>query len=219
VTTAAGSGTQAGHAYDRLKQLILSGDIRPGVVYTERQFIDLAGAGRTPAREAILRLAQEGLLSAPTRKGILVPVPSPQELHDVFHMRLLLESEYIRLAVPRIDGREIDAWVQRLQALLHRDLAPWEKMAIDREVHEFFAARSGNALAVSLLDLLINRTHTQWVLSTQIPRRFPRAWTEHLEVFEHVRARNSDGAVQAMRTHLVAALEDLTHLIDRTQAP
>ncbi|WP_291828960.1 GntR family transcriptional regulator, partial [Bosea sp. (in: a-proteobacteria)] len=59
-------------AYRRLEEAIVTLSLRPGAVLTEAQLIDMVGVGRTPVREALIRLAQQGLVEVLPRKGVVV---------------------------------------------------------------------------------------------------------------------------------------------------
>ncbi|MET0427199.1 MAG: GntR family transcriptional regulator, partial [Microvirga sp.] len=73
------AASAAGHApsltetaYRRLEEAIVTLSLRPGAVLTEAQMIDMVGVGRTPVREALIRLAQQGMVEILPRKGVLV---------------------------------------------------------------------------------------------------------------------------------------------------
>src|SRR5258708_39086223 len=88
---------------DSLRDRILSGAYAVGFHLRESQVAAELGVSRTPIREALQRLAVEGLIDLYPNRGARVAGWSEQELEEIFGLRILLESYGARLAAPRID--------------------------------------------------------------------------------------------------------------------
>ena len=86
-------------AYERLKNAVKLAELQPGDLLSEGRIAKALGISRTPVREAVRRLAQEGLLQVIPGRAIAVAAPSIQDVLDALHIRELLEPELIRLAV------------------------------------------------------------------------------------------------------------------------
>ena len=108
------SGTEliASDVHDRLRTKILTLEYRPGMRLVEDELTTTFSAGRTPVREALLRLQGEGLVSR--QRGWIVEATDPANFRSIFEARIAIEGYAARLAAERID----DAGLQQLAALM-----------------------------------------------------------------------------------------------------
>ncbi|TRL41855.1 GntR family transcriptional regulator [Rhizobium straminoryzae] len=93
----------AHQAYRVLEQAIVTLALAPGSLVTEKQLIDLAGQGRTPVREAILKLEWQGLIVVKPRSGLLIADIAPSDWQNVMAMRRRLEPEAAALVARHAD--------------------------------------------------------------------------------------------------------------------
>lgn len=149
-------------AYRRLEEAIVTLSLRPGAVLTEAQLIDLVGLGRTPVREALIRLAQHGLVQILPRKGILVADISAIDIIAALDAREVLERLVVGEAAKRAGPVERIAIVEAAKAMRRAaeagDVAGY--MRLDKELDGLVAqaARSPYATrAVEPLQALIRR--------------------------------------------------------------
>ena len=75
-------------AYDYLYHAVLKGEILPTQVYSEQYFADLMGISRTPVREAVMQLSQEGFLQVYPNKGFSVKKVKAEEVEELFGYRV-----------------------------------------------------------------------------------------------------------------------------------
>ena len=94
----------AERVYDMLRQQLRRGTVKPGQPLQEEQFAGLLGVSRTPVREAMARLATEGLLSN-ERRSFTVPHLSRQDIEDIYELRLLIEPAALRRIAPLATDR------------------------------------------------------------------------------------------------------------------
>lgn len=97
------------HVYERLRQLILFGDLAPGQAVTIQGLTDLLDAGMTPVREALRRLISEGALTHQGNRRVTVPVLTPLCVEELGFMRETLEPELARRATSLIDSPQFQA--------------------------------------------------------------------------------------------------------------
>ena len=88
----AGSETLARQAYTVLEEMILTLELKPGAILNEQQLIAKTGFGRTPLREALLRLARERLVRVLPRKGIIVSEINPSDFHSLLETRRVIDG-------------------------------------------------------------------------------------------------------------------------------
>jgi DNA-binding GntR family transcriptional regulator len=94
--------------YDYLKSNILSGRFVPGERLAEEHLAEELGVSRTPVREALHKLEQEGLIEPLESRGFCVPHDSPEEIEDLFDIRTVLEGYTLKIICERITDEQIE---------------------------------------------------------------------------------------------------------------
>ncbi|RUX85978.1 GntR family transcriptional regulator, partial [Mesorhizobium sp. M7D.F.Ca.US.004.01.2.1] len=95
--------------YDRLLNMMIQRELPVGTVLQERKLAEALDVSRTPAREALYRLETEGYISRRPGNSMIVREFSARELVEVLHVRTMLETEAVALAIGRISADELDA--------------------------------------------------------------------------------------------------------------
>lgn len=149
-------------AYHRLEEAIVTLSLRPGAVLTEAQLIALVGVGRTPVREALIRLAQQGLVEILPRKGVAVAGINAIDIMAALDAREVLERLIATEAAKRASPRERIAIIEKAKAMRAAAEAGDANayMRLDKELDALVAeaARSPYATrAVEPLQALIRR--------------------------------------------------------------
>ncbi|MFV1964923.1 MAG: GntR family transcriptional regulator [Pirellulaceae bacterium] len=103
-------------AADRIRELILTRRLEPGERLTQSRLAEQLGISRTPVREALQKLASEGLVTFSPYKGASVAELSPSELDDIYCIRIALEGYCVSLAALRITDEQLE----RLEAVFDR---------------------------------------------------------------------------------------------------
>ena len=103
--------TMADQATDRLRNAIQRGSLPPGTQLVERELADKLGMSRVPVREAIHRLAEEGLVKKTAHRGSIVYLPSQREIEEITSVRIVLEQ----LVVERL----LQRWTIQVEAELN----------------------------------------------------------------------------------------------------
>lgn len=103
-------------AYARIKEMIVSGDLAPGLLLSENELAGRFGVSRTPVHTAIARLAEEGLVSAMPKRGFTVKEPTESEFFDMHEAIVSMEHyalERLKSDPGRLDVGELRAIVDR----------------------------------------------------------------------------------------------------------
>ncbi len=100
------------HALDKLRAAISTGLYLPGARLVERELCEALGVSRTSVREALRQLQSEGLVESGSRRAIIVSVLTPEDAHDIYALREMVETTAIRRFVERGDAKAL----KRLQA-------------------------------------------------------------------------------------------------------
>ncbi len=201
-------------AYRRLEEAIVTLSLRPGAVLTEAQMIELVGVGRTPVREALIRLAQQGLVEILPRKGVAVTAIDAIDVMAALDAREVLERLIAVEAAKRAGPAERSAILAKARAM--REAAQADDvnayMRLDKELDALVAvaARSPYASrAVEPLQALIRRA---WYFFDRQVDLVPAA-QHHVILAQALvagepaaAAEASDALMQHLRAGLLAAL-------------
>src|SRR5580765_3652483 len=170
--------------YDHLRAEILSGRLEPGAELAEVALSEQLGVSRGPLREAIGRLASEGLVTVRPRRGAVVRSLSKEEFLELYQVREALEMLAVRLAVPRLGDEDV--------AVLEGLVATMAKHAEREEVAEFFEANSafhvrlveasGNAKLLELYEQLLAQLGRYRLRSLTLRGNLDRSVAEHAAI-------------------------------------
>ncbi len=191
-------------AYERLQDGIRHANLEPGEPLSETRISKALGISRTPVREALQQLAQEGLVQIIPGRAITVAAPSIQEVLEVVHVRELLEPELARLAAEALpeEAREIvRAALDRMEeAAAAGDRSAWSKA--DTVYHETISHFCPNRLLGQLVLQARNRVHYTAIDEHTTDNRIVACTIEHKEVIEAILAHDAVKAEQLMREHI-----------------
>lgn len=191
-------------AYERIKEMILTMDLRPGQMLTEAELGAQLRLGRMPVREALQRLAQEDLVTIVPRRGSFVTPLQLDDLQQIFELRLALECLSAWLAAERITDEEM----QRLEDLIERNRHVNEGTAahvrVDRAFHLGVAAATKNAYLVRAVERLLNLALRLLYMSGSPMDRVSEIFLEYRSVLDALRRRDGPGACRAMEAHIEA---------------
>lgn len=189
--------------YQRLKKEILRLDIPAGSILQEVELASKYGCSRTPAREAVRRLVQEGLA---VRHGRMYQVRqfTPPEVRDLYEVREGLEKMSIRLAIERANDAELASLVphleRQLQAMAQRD--KWSFNLLDTEFHLAIATLARNTLLQQELALIHDRVMLVRELELSREQGMRNAIEDHRRIVDALIRRNIDAAEAEMRYHV-----------------
>ena len=196
-TRAQGSGLLRDEVYGKLRDGLIAGQFIPGDVLVEGVLAESFGVSRSPVREALHRLADEGLLKIMPRSGYLVTAVSPSDIAENVHLRMLLEGEAARLSASRLSPEAIERLkeIQRLE-----EEAQGDTVELNRELHMLVAENSGSKMLTKLIANLLDQDERMLRLHPLILN--PRATRAHWEIIEALEASDPAGAEAAMREHI-----------------
>lgn len=207
-TRSAASGADrrsfADKAYVELKRRILGNEMPSGHQMTEVELADLLEMSRTPTREAMIRLAKEGLVEIRPRHGMRVLPVSVADMEEIYAVLTALESEAAGLAAARgLSDDELGAMraaVQRMdQALRKGDLRAWADA--DGQFHQLLVEASGNRRFVALVQQQLDQSHRVRVMTIGLRPRPTKSNEDHKAVIEAIARRQPALARRVHRRH------------------
>jgi DNA-binding GntR family transcriptional regulator len=197
--------------YFQLRKAILSGPMRPGTVLVQEQLAEQLGISRTPVRDALDRLANEGLVVRSPGGRIHVAPFSLEELHEKYAVRQALETLALRLAAPNLPGPPM----LKLKALLEEMRQAISENQTQRVIqagaafHETIFIACGNTYLRQLLTTLSESIRRYRHTAIDMPGRASETLREHEQVVEHLSAGNISAAERAMEEHIARSQQRL----------
>jgi DNA-binding GntR family transcriptional regulator len=190
--------------YDRLRVEILEGELEPGTELAEVALSEQLGVSRGPIREAIGRLAAEGLVEVRPRRGAVVRSLSKEEFLELYQVREALERMAVQLAVPRLTETQL----KELAALNE----VMDSSAAHDDVHGFFEANvafhsrlleaSGNRKLQELYRQLLGQLGRYRLRSLTLRGNLQRSVSEHAAILRAAKRGDADRAAQLMAEHI-----------------
>jgi DNA-binding GntR family transcriptional regulator len=212
--------TVAEAAAEELRMRILSGALQAGAQLRQEVLASELGVSRIPLREAFRLLEGEGLVTIVPHRGAVVSVLSPDEIGELFDLRLLVEPDLIRRAVPNMaldDLRAAETTLAGYKAALEqRDVEAWGRLNTRFHLDLYRPARRPRsfALAQTLLDQTDRYTRMQLLLT----EGQTRAQQEHEGLLAACRAGEVEQAGSLMELHIRDAGRSLIEFMRKQAA-
>lgn len=201
--------------FQTLRTAILRGELKPGERLMELQLADQLGVSRTPVREAIRMLEQEGLAVTTPRKGAQVARMTEKDMEEVLQIRTVLEELAARLSCGRITEKELDelraAMVNFEQKTENGSLE--EMGEADSAFHDVIYRASGNQKLLNLLNNLREQIFRYRIEYLKDRSSYPVLIREHREICEALQMRDGERASKKVRLHLKNQEEVMTKMI------
>lgn len=197
--------------YERLKEAIIEGEFKAGQHLIEVEVGGWLGVGRTPTRDALARLEQDGLLER-TDRGLVVRLRSPEEILDIYEIRVVLEGLVARYAAQRhnrIDRLRIE------RSLAAADVVPVARYgAYTREFHRVIWIASHNESIIALADRLSSHLTRLPASALETPGRWEESLSEHRRIADAVLSRDEEAASAAATAHFQRATHVRLELLE-----
>ena len=199
--------TQAGRTLGLLRDEILRGALPPGARLGEVELAERLGVSRTPVREALSRLAAEGLVALVPNRGARVSSWTVEQLEEVFELRATLEPRLTALAVPHATAADIDG-LERLARAMEEVGAPGPRRDLDALVplnRAFHGRLVGLARKPNMAATLSGAVHAPIVVRNfhaYDEAALARSLAHHVEIVAAMRACDPVWAAAIMTAHI-----------------
>jgi DNA-binding GntR family transcriptional regulator len=205
-------------AYQAMRRKILDNAWPPGFRALEQELALSLGMSRTPVREALIRLANEGLVEVIPRHGMRVLPVSAEDMRDIYEMLTALEAMAAELAVRRKPVAAqlkplVDASRDMGKALKADDLDAWA--AADERFHRHLIELSGNRLLIEAVQNCWDRAHRARMVTLRMRPKPVHSTREHMEMVQKIRAGDARGAFEAHRAHRERGSRELLAILER----
>jgi DNA-binding GntR family transcriptional regulator len=188
-----------------LRAAVISGELRPGVVYSAPSLAAQFGVSATPVREAMLDLAKEGLIDVVRNKGFRVTELSEKDLDDLCQLRALIEVPTVRYIGETKTDPEVIERLRELAAGIEDAARRHDLIAhvtLDMEFHLGLLALAGNPLLVETVRSLRAQSRIYGLRSLAERDELVPSSREHAELLDLIVARDAAGAQRLMDRHI-----------------
>jgi DNA-binding GntR family transcriptional regulator len=191
--------------YESLKNAIRYTDVPAGYPLSETRISKILGVSRTPVREALQQLSQEGLVQVIPGRAVTVASRSIRDVLNVVHVRMLLEPEMMRLLTDTISPAQLEMLGKAVEgmekALETGNQEGWSEA--DTVYHETLSEACPNQLLGEIVVQMRNRVHHLANVDSQTnPTRLQACTAEHREIYNAIAAKDGQAAADAMRSHI-----------------
>ena len=195
--------TKKSIVYKKIKNSIISGEIKPGEILNEGDLANKYHIGKTPTREALIVLTHDKLLEALPRTGYIVTKIKARDILEVFHLRILLEVEAIGLAVEKITDKAIAELLgnNKKEVELSTNSSVEDKQfqayQLNCYFHMIIARASGNLRLAGLVETLMEDVERMLIFNPYIVDA-----EQHTDILKQLINHDKSKAQDAMREHI-----------------
>jgi DNA-binding GntR family transcriptional regulator len=201
--------TVVDYAYEQIWQRVIMMGGSDEQRLSDVTLAEQLGISRTPVRQALERLVQEGLVRADPRRGFWTRTFTAQDIHEIYDLRGALEVLALRLAAPHLSHEDLKAHLEELHAVkAELDTHPvLHFLQVDIRFHMLITRASGNGRLIHSLSLLRSQICMFQMQDTLYPRRMEIALYDHEKVLQALLAGNVEEAADYLAKHIRNAKE------------
>ncbi|MCD6726069.1 MAG: GntR family transcriptional regulator [Solirubrobacteraceae bacterium] len=200
--------------YDGIRDSILSGELPPGHRLRQTDVANEFEVSHTPVREALARLASEGLVTLRPHRGAEVNSLSAEEIHEIYQVRQLLEPYAAGLTAKNASDEEL-ARIKRAAQAASKSAKPLDLFTANRAFHLALYQPCGNGRLVQILDSLWDSVTAVRMFEVYVsrPEDLKKMHAEHRAIAQAVGERDGKRAAELLRSHLDFAHDELVSLL------
>lgn len=197
--------------YQALRGAILSGELTAGQRLVETQLAEWLSVSRTPLREALRQLQQEGLVSSEANGGLRVTTLSVADAIELYDCRIALEQLAVAQACRQATDEQVkllEQCVIQAEQLANAAATPShavQLLELDYQFHHLIAQSSGNQRLTTLLDQLFDAMALLRIQTLQHNPNVLEIRLEHRQIYSAIATRDADAATDAIVSHLTAS--------------
>ena len=190
--------------FNTLREAILKGELKPGERLMELQLAAKLGVSRTPIREAIRMLEQEGLAVTIPRKGAEVAKMTEKDMEDVLQIREALDELAAKIACEQISEEQLEELVATMHEFEESTKTDNVKKIAEADVkfHDIIYQSPGNPKLVNMLNNLREQMYRYRVEYLKDENNYPTLMKEHKDIVEGLVRKNKMQVTETMHQHV-----------------
>jgi DNA-binding GntR family transcriptional regulator len=198
----------ADDVYEQILSAIVNGDIAPGERLIQEKIASQINISRTPVREALLRLEQEGILEISGRKGFSIRKIAEDEVRQLYAVREAIEGYAARQVAEHKDPEHLAAIKLTVDAELEEDLTDVEvDFRVNRTIHRTIVEQTNNPMLLDMFDRVWGRGVSLWLFAATRSDQGPLEPVQHQDLFATLSTADPDTAQRAMIDHIRDGLD------------
>ena len=197
-------GTLQHQAYERIKTLLINGQLEFDRVYSATHFAEILGVSRTPIREALLQLTAEGFFVSLRGRGFKIKKFSVKEIQDFFEARKVIEAYVIEQLVDEVGEEDLKPLDDSLAHMINgcNKSESYRFLQADKSFHLHLIHRYRNSLLESIMGNIRDSIAILGQKALTRPGRIQEVIKEHQDILTAFHQRNKGRAVRALKYHL-----------------
>lgn len=198
-------------AYSVLREAILAGVLEPGQHLRQDSLAESLGISRIPIRSALFQLEADGLIQFRPHRGAVVSILTPDQVREIYEVRILLESYALRKAIETMTADRLGRLQELASRLDHEQ--PGEgfvksRVNFYRELYD----EQNNTLLVSMIERLRSDVGRYWLRQRVVGHSHELS---HVRLLEHAGQGEADEAVRWLQGHLQEVCRQLVQLVEQ----
>ncbi|MDQ8707132.1 GntR family transcriptional regulator [Streptomyces sp. LHD-70] len=191
-------------AREALRTRIVLGEIEPGQVESVINVAATLGVSVTPVREAVMDLANLGIVEVIRNRGFRVPELTDRDLEEIFRLRTMLEAPAMAEVTTLLDGEPIPQFRQLAEQITQaaRESDVRSFLDLDRQFHLGLLELLGNRRLVAMVSQLRDQARMQGLQKLAHQGELTRSGEEHIEIVDAIESGETELASELMRKHL-----------------
>jgi DNA-binding GntR family transcriptional regulator len=196
--------TAVDYAYKQIWKQLLFAQEQKEQRLSDVVLAEKLGVSRTPVRQALERLVQDGLVRSDPRRGFWVRTFTAQDIHEIYDLRCALEVLALRLAAPNLDPADLRSQLTLLyQVRAQLDQYPVSLfLQCDFRLHTLFIHASGNSRLIHYLSTLRSQFSMFQVKDTRNPLRMEPTLHDHEQILLALLDNNVEEATELLAEHI-----------------
>lgn len=208
--------TLASQVTERLRAMILSGDLAMGSRLRQEQLAAVLGVSRVPVREALNQLEAEGLVSVEPNKGAVVSGISVEALSEMYELRAHIEYWLLGLAIPKLTEADFLA-AERVLDDMRSESLPTHWTSQNWEFHATLYRPANRAQSLEILDKLYKNTYRHFPVPMRFTIGIEAMDAEHRRLLELSRGGNIPEAQEFLKMHIMRGANSLVERMKAAQ--
>ena len=187
-----------------IRQAVYAGTLQPGRLYSAYQMAETLGVSRSPVREALISLAEAGLVEFERNRGFRIILPAARDIAELFHLRLLLEVPATRRVAAHPTDKLVTELREKVAEMDHAAAGHDEALFMrhDQQLHAAILNAAGNSRLVAVVDSLRDKTRLLGASTVDRSRTLHDVCGEHLPIVDAIAAGDPATAGRAMSRHI-----------------
>jgi len=212
-------------AYKALKKDITERAYRPGQKIIVRELHEKYGISETPIKQAINRLITEGLVESIPRKGIKVKDINREDIEELFDIRLMIESYYLKQILANFQKdadmrKKLAANLSEHASIIENtgDLDTYLRIYyLDQEFHQMIIKCSGNKKIIQIYNNLRTHDYAYYIYRRQTREENIAGVDEHRAIYDALVAQNQAELRKCIKTHIINARKKINKYLQPVQ--